>query len=329
MTVSVCKIEPTAPFHLGIKEDVLEKTSEYVHSDTLFSAICSSFRLLYGNDELVKMLGSFENGMPPFLISSAFPYINDVLLFPLPKHMDLSRYSEDWKKFKKAEFVSYELFKNILNDEDLDGHVKEDGLIQDKRVLLTGEEISKIKTKKIWNKKETPRVVVDRETSASQIYHFGEVAYSKGCGLHFLIDFKDRGFNEKVRAAIRLLSDEGIGGDRTYGKGLFKKPEFAELDINLAPKEHFVTLSLYYPQKEEISKLSRRYYELTSRGGWMYSPVAQNLRRKTIRMFVEGSVFKAQEGTYGCLKSVKPDVFKDHNVFRYGYAFAVPLEVRE
>ena len=67
----MCKLKPKADFHLGDKEAVLEKTSDYIHSDTLFSAICNAYRLLYGNERLQEVLKLFEDREPPFLISSA------------------------------------------------------------------------------------------------------------------------------------------------------------------------------------------------------------------------------------------------------------------
>jgi CRISPR-associated protein Csm4 len=111
------------------------------------------------------------------------------------------------------------------------------------------------------------------------------------------------------------------------------KPEFEEIEVNMEPKNHFVTLSLYYPMKEDIAMLKEGYYELVSRGGWIYSPDAKNLRRRKVRMFSEGSVFKFRaelnSGLYGGLADVKPDEFAEHEVYRYGYAFAVPMEVSE
>ena len=76
----MCKLKPKAHFHLGDKEAVLEKTSDYIHSDTLFSAICNAYRLLYGNEGLQEVLKLFEGREPPFLISSAFLYAGKILV---------------------------------------------------------------------------------------------------------------------------------------------------------------------------------------------------------------------------------------------------------
>ena len=326
----VCKMEPRGPLHLGIKETILEETSDHIHSDTLFSAICNAHRLLYGNEELEKLLQQFKGKTPPFLISSAFPYINETLLLPVPKSVDFGEYSEDKKRFKKVRFVSKDIFDQIVRGETVKESVKEGNLLQSGQILLTSGEKSRIEDTRIWSEEEIPRVVIDRKTSASNIYHFGQVMYSERCGMYFLIDSRDGEYVERLKAAMRLLGDEGMGGDRTYGKGLFKikKPEFDTVSMDLTPRGHFTTLSLYHPTKEEIPILKNGRYELVGRGGWIYSLEGRNMRRRFIRMFAEGSVFPAPADLYGDLVSVKPKEFTDHEIYRYGYAFAIPLEVK-
>jgi CRISPR-associated protein Csm4 len=325
----ICKLKPRGAFHLGEKEAILEHTSDYIHSDTLFSAICNAYRLLYGKGKLEDMLELFKDRKPPFSISSAFPYTGESLLFPVPRNINFSVHPED-KKFKKVEFFSKTIFDGIAMGESIEEHIKGDNLVQSKHVLLTDAERDKLKGDEIWSSKEVPRVVIDRKTSASNIYHFGEVSFADNCGLYFLMDLRIQEYKEKVEAAIRLLGDEGIGGDRTYGKGLFKA-EFndEEIEMNVKSGNHFVTLSLYYPMEGEIS-LKEGYYELINIGGWIYSLDAKNLRRRTVRMFAEGSVFKsANTDLYGRLMDVTPEDFTEHSVYRYGYAFAVPMEVHE
>lgn len=327
MKVVECRIKPRGSFHIGEKEAVLEKTSDYIHSDTLFSAICNAYRLLYGNEELKEILKLFADRKPPFLISSAFPYAGETLLFPLPKSEDSLAHGKD-KRFKKVEFISRDLFERLAKGEDISEYLQEKNLVQSNRVLLTDDEIKRLGKTEIWNSREVPRVAIDRKTSSSTIYHLGEVSFADHCGLYFFMDLIMPEYEKKVKAAIRVLGDEGIGGERTYGKGLFK-PDFIDKDWNWETKNHFTTLSLFYPQKAEGSIVSDGHYELVRRGGWIYSLDATNLRRRTVRMFIEGSVFPALKGVefYGCLADVKPKDFVNHEVYRYGYAFAVPMEV--
>ena len=359
--MKVCKLQPKSHFHLGEKETVLEKTSDYIHSDTLFSAICNAYRLLYGNEKLETMLEGFKRLAPPFLISSAFAYADDILTLPLPLSIDWDRYIDDeiieelnaerkerdkidkfdlLKRLKRVKFVSARIFRDVIGDvRRIKEYINDNNIIHG--ILFDDTAVERLRTRfdvkenraiKIFADLEVQRVVIDRKTNSSHIYHFGEVSFAKDCGLYFLIDLRMKEYEKKLGAAIRVLGDEGIGGDRTYGKGLFK-PEFEEIEVNMEPKNHFVTLSLYYPMKEEIAMLKEGYYELVSRGGWIYSLDAKNLRRRTVRMFSEGSVFEfdgnSKSGLYGGLADVKPKKFAEHDVCRYGYAFAVPMEVSE
>ena len=354
----MCKLKPKAHFHLGDKEAVLEKTSDYIHSDTLFSAICNVYRLLYGNEGLQEVLKLFEGREPPFLISSAFLYAGKILTFPLPLSINWDNYVDDevieglnaerkenekvdkfslLKRLKRVKFVSEKIFWNVTEEESrIKDYINDENIIQG--ILFDDEELKRLRKEfgvkeskeiKIFDKKEVPRVTIDRKTSASNIYHFGEVSFAENCGLYFLMDLRMKEYKKRVEAAIRVLGDEGIGGDRTYGKGLFEA-EFNEIELNIEPKNHFVTLSLYYPGEREIS-LKDGYYELINRGGWIYSLEMKNLRRRTVRMFSEGSVFKIGEGSnlYGGLADVKPIGIDLHEVYRYGYAFAVPVGVGE
>lgn len=321
MEFTVCKLKLKGPLHLGSKEAIQEESDEYIHSDTLFSAICNCFRLLYGKKELETLLELFQQYKSPFVISSAFPFVENTLLFPLPKHLKLP------EEFKKVEFISDEIFRKIIKNDSISAFLREANLVQDKRVLMHYE---RGKEKAIWYvNSEVPRVVLDRKTSASNIFYFSEVQYAEDCGLFFLIDWKTQEYQNQFRGALNLLTHEGIGGDRTSGKGLFDKPKFEEFSATTpeSPSKYFISLSLYYPLKEEIGSVKSGWYELIKRGGWIYSIESQTLRRKGIRMLSEGSVLP-DIGNKGKLKDVTPDVLKAHRVYRYGLPFKIPIEVK-
>jgi CRISPR-associated protein Csm4 len=61
----------------------LSPFKHFPESFTLFGAICWGVRVLYGEDELEKMLEAFLNE-PPFIISSPLFEKNGKLLFPKP-----------------------------------------------------------------------------------------------------------------------------------------------------------------------------------------------------------------------------------------------------
>jgi len=351
MQYSIIKLKPESPFHIGEKGVGLEETSNIIHSDTLFSAICNAFRLLYGNEELKEMLELFKVNDPPFLLSSAFLYSDDVLVFPLPLCINWKRYVDNelidglntgreekekidkfdlLKKMKKVKFISKRIFDDVIKDET---KIKE--YINDKNIkqgiLFSENELEKLKVDIFYKKTETPRVTLDRRSHASNIYYFGEVLFSEKCGLYFLIDFKcNEELKSKIKASIRLLGDEGVGGDRTSGKGLFKPIFENNLKLETTNTNTFLTLSLTYPLNSELKPIKEGFYELIMRRGWIYSLNQTNLRKKTIMMLTEGSVFRGT--VVGKIVDVTPDIMRNresHPVYRYGYSFLVPCEVGE
>ena len=305
------KLTFKSPLHLGERENIREGTDTFIHSDTLFSAFCHNYLLLYGKIKLELVLQKFLEDAPPFLISSAFPWWKDGFYFPIPKNQ-----MPKGKKLKKILFVEKRGFEKLLSGERIE------------KIIGTFKTIPDEKSNKPWKTADVPRVGLSRLTNhpGESYFHFGEVSYGKDSGLFFLIDFKDDALEREFKAAFNLMGDEGIGGDRSSGKGLFEKPQFEEIEFNLPDTEGTVSLSLYYPQQDELTDIRNGYYELRERKGYIYSPYGQSLRRKSLRMFSEGSVFPG--GKKGRIADLTPKAFEDkHRIYRYGLCFALPCEL--
>jgi len=335
-------IKPKGPFHLG--SDIgYEETEEYIHSDTLFSAIVNSYGMIYDVNEILPDI--------PFRITSAFPYVNDVYFLPTPADFDLAKIceSKENKEYKKIKFVSHDLFEAITNDKIDKSQIplketKESSkpkTIQERYLpshkmldeILKYYELKDINKLYFTRKTDTPRVTIDRCSMASDVYHYADVYYNKNVGLYFVMKVEKKEYENRLKAAIRLLGDEGIGGDRSSGKGLFEVSFSDEIKFNVEPSKNGmnVTLSLVYPKREEVKLLSNSVFELTSRRGWVYSLWHKTLRRKTVRMITEGSVL--QNGICGDIVDVSPSEngkrISTHPVYRYGYAFCVRRRLNE
>lgn len=313
MEYKICKLKPKTPFHIGTKEGSLEESLHYIPSDTLFSAFCNVYRLVYGKAKLEELLYKFKS-TPPFILSSIFPCINGKPLFPLPKNIvpEKLKIGKDAKKAKRIEFVDEDIFKKLLKGEEVE--INHENIIQDK--IATKE-----KKEAIWKETERPRVVIDRISSSSEIYYFGEVVFLDE--LYFLIDLKDDAYEEEITTTISVLGDEGIGGDRTYGMGLFELEGIDKIVFDEIDTEWHIILSMFYPKNEELKGL-KGYFELVERGGWVYSLGGRKKRRKFVRMFKEGSVFNKK--VVGDIVEVARD---EHTVYRNGYAFTLPIKVEE
>lgn len=316
MKFSICLLKPKGPLHLGERENWREGSSEFIHSDTLFSAFCHSYQLLYGKKELEDLLNLFETKNPPFLFSSIFPCWQNLYYFPVPKNQIPAT-----KEAKKIQFIEKSGFEQLISGMRLENVISESKFIP-----------ANSEPKYPWTLENVPRVSISRYSNhpieEGGYFHFGLIFYRDDVQLFFLIKYNNSDLRKKVEATIRLLADEGIGGDRSTGKGLMFPPVFDEIEIKCPEQsDGLFTLSLYYPEDEELPGIAGGFYELLERKGYIYSPYGTSLRRKSIRMFAEGSVFPAKPPKTGKLVNVKPDIFLHHNVYRYGFIFSIPCKL--
>ena len=191
---------------------------------------------------------------------------------------------------------------------------------------MTKKQKKKKKEKEPWEIINNPRVGLSRISShpGEAYFHLGEVFYKDGAGLYIIVDFKDPSIENKFISTLRLMGDEGVGGDRTVGKGHFEilNNNGEEIEINQPENsQNYVLLSLYYPDVNEISDLKDGYYEIIERKGYIYSPYSKTLRKKSIKMFKEGAVFPSFKK--GKIVDITPEIFTKHKIYKYGLAFSV------
>lgn len=334
-------MRPHTAFHLGEKGIGLEESAQVIHADTLFSALCNVWVRCHGRSDLEDLLSAFREGAPPFLLSSAFPCAWGIPFFPKPAGRFRLPEGEDVKKLKDMDFVSRGILEKILNDEELTDSAWLQGNLwltkEEAKIIVEAAERSANQrlepdALRFWAVQEVPRVRLDRTTHASEIFYFSRVVFSEGCGFLFLIRYLDEAWRDKLATVVRVLGDTGIGGDRTVGYGLFE-PVLEQVSLRM-PEEapHFATLSLLSPCREDIQKGlldGDVAYNLVVRDGWIFSPDARAYRRRSVRMFGEGSIFAGgAETSYGRLVDVsptEPEVRLSHPIYRYGYAFPVPI----
>jgi len=323
---AACILKPRGPFHVGEREGMREGSAEFIHSDTLFSALCHSYLLLYGKAELERFLAAENSADPPLVLSSAFPFWKNEFYFPVPRNI-----MPKTKEAKRVRFVRQPALESLLAAPLDDDKLKSYGLPSG--VIRTDD---------------VPKVTVSRTGGSAQeeggFYHVGLTYYVKDAALYFLMQTVDE-WRDKVTAAIRLMCDEGIGGYRTAGKGQFEQPDLSRtLTLNEPESaDACLTLSLYYPGDTESQGLSDGFYDLVPRRGYVFSPLTHSVRRKQVVMFAEGSVFpengdctarpRAQGDCprfRGRLVDVTPDdadkLGLAHRVYRSGLAFTVPCK---
>jgi CRISPR-associated protein Csm4 len=311
-------LRPLGPTHIGVDESKREEATTFPHSDTLFSGLCNCYHLLYGGDELDAFIKKFSESAPPLLLSSAFPWIEGIgSLYPKPLSLSIPKDASprDVKVFKKLKYLPERFFEDVVSGKTLSMEEVREAVDQ---------------TKEKWTTIPTPRVALDRIRSSSELFHSGKSFYASDVKLWFTIKYFDTALKNKIEAALRLLGDDGIGGLRSTGGGHFELFHSRPFQINaMGGAEHFTTLSLYHPAKDEEPALNGGFYEIIPRGGWVYSPYARGLRRKRVRMLSEGSVIRNLGKTQGDVVVVREaDDRLPHPVLRYGLAYQIPTVVR-
>jgi CRISPR-associated protein Csm4 len=196
---------------------------------------------------------------------------------------------------------------------------------------------------------EEQKVGIDRKTGVSKPfiweklsfltshYHVFEDRHRKDYtlipGFYFLLDLSKLPLEAslKIKTAISLVKDEGIGGRRSTGSGLFDEVEFKQLDevdslnriLERSESNLLMNLSLVYPNRLDLKNL--KYFKLFNRSGYIFSSVSKSQRFQDVTFLEEGSIFTQKIS--GNLVQVASREFQEkfHDVFKNVIGFYLHL----
>lgn len=262
-----------------------------LHSDTIFGSLIYAINELYP-EELETLISKFmdETLDPPFLISSAFPYIQGdekIRLFPRIIEEPVITDPENVKTFKKVEFIEEEIFlewsSGKLNEKKIIDNLEEYYLHEN--MLFTSKPDIDFERGQIL----APKNTINRLSNASESIFYAPGDNYRNIGLFFMIKIFDLEYKDHIESAIRFLSDRGFGRDISTGSGHFNY-QIEEREIKESDGGRFVVLSRYVPHDEELKYLSEdSWFEIGSKRG----RGRDGEIRKQIRFFSEGSTFKS------------------------------------
>lgn len=322
----IFKLKFEGGLHLAKGKNVYDESASLLHSDTLKSAIFACAIQLYGQDRIK------QDFLDSFTLSSAYPFLGDEVFFPksfarIQEFGDLEEGKQP-KKLKKIAFMGQSYFEDLINggSKKLDtDHLLEGGSyisekVTDKAIQLVQSEVQQ-------------RVAIPPDYRGDgRPYYVDRLFFHPNAGLYFMIQFEDEQVKPFLMGAMRLLGDQGIGTDRNVGNGHFT---FEEDNIAIHTPERAdskLLLSLYCPKRDELSaeKLQQSSYQLIKRGGYLASAADVNninLRKRSVYMFAEGSVFPVSAQLKGKLLDLKPEISTvKHPVWRDGRAFYLPMK---
>jgi len=297
-----------------------KSTSQYLHSDTLWSALVNAWALCCP-ETIENFISECKNGR--FKLSSAFYCVEfkkkNVYFFPKPVSLNLFQFDEP-KKLKKVSFISKGVWET--------GLLPKDWFNSEKCVLLQNESIIALKSEidmpmpiKLFSIETSPKThardVTEREDS---FYYETDLFLTYGddykVDWYFLTENNlSESLQNDFKEALQTLVNFGIGGERSSGCGSLTKYEEKILDIELAEMSNYrCSVSLIAPQKNELMENS--LYQTIKRGG-RFAERGKCL--PMIQMLLEGAVFDTEiQGRIVTLNENPP-------VLRYGLNLDIPL----
>ena len=322
----IIKLKNLCPWHLGIGKEDYDFSAPVLESDAIIAALTSIKASKGGKDNLKDFIQSFK-------LSSAFPYINNILFLPRMSgnnriHVEGEDDAICRKRIKKIQFIEYPLWIELLKGNEIIAHKE-----QIQSSFLTCH--SNYSTN-IFFKQVVQRVAIPRDEESLSVPFFFEWTYFNNndkCGLYCIVDCNKETFQEIV-SLFETLGEIGIGTDKSVGGGKF------EIDIsNICFPEYkntnaSILLSTYIPLKDELKVIdfSNSSYDLLLRGGFMAGSSIyelRHLRRKSIYMFKPGSVLKTSQPLKGQIVDLAPNWNDNrmHPVYRSGIPFVVPFNI--
>lgn len=329
-----------SPAHFGELGIGIEETSDRVRSDALFSAWVSVYARLFGKNPIEELLQQFpcekqQELIPPFRISSTFIYreVRNETIYYLPRPLKFPiNYPDDdlafFKDYKKLNYLPLQLWQRWYQGTGFNENADTEQLI-----TYTND------YNKAFKKDKVPKIAVDRVTRTTNLYHTGFVQFEwqkNPAGLYFLLQLSPEGekLADQLKAALHLLGEEGLGGERSSGAGRFQV-EWLDIcetwdKVVKYQGNHYTVISLFWDSYISQKFLEGAAYDIQERGGWIANV---NLRRKMVRMFSEGSVFKEQP--QGKLVDVTPvqlvddeGKYKFHPIYRSGISLSLSINIK-
>ena len=337
------------------RPDSYESPEALLRADTLKAALLACALPLYPElepeERSRKWLGSFR-------LTSGFPFCayggddekkippHYEYFFPKPltklfELRDVLR-EDAGKPLKKLRWLGQSYFEKLLQADDQTtferDHLLDGGALISDKIKATDK--PKDHPAQVSALHQQPHVFVPRGGGLDAVpYHTESLHFGPGAGLWFAVKYDDPAVQVQVEAALRLLGDSGLGTDKNLGRGHFdwKSDELRLTVPDAATATHRLNLAPWCPdiatQELTDATLADASYALSKRGGYLAAPAQEELvrlRKKSIYMFDEGSVFPATgpEPT-GALHDLAPAAAEgfhlDHPVWRDGRPLWLPI----
>ena len=304
----------------------VENVMEWLHSDTLFSALVHGWARTKGFEKTEKMISGFTeaNHDFPFRISSAFLATGDLHFVPKPLcPLPGGAVSSVAHKVK---FISQENLYKWLGLTTVDWEKEltafENSLEHDAGIYQSCflSQVRAVNAK-------------DRVYAQTQVYHRGETIYTEGTKLYFYADVHADYEDDFFDILNFVVEYAGFGGEINIGFSHFNGVTWEEMQPQTRPErsqQHYLLSLCSIPTNTDWNSA---YYDVLTRKGWFNSPFhGTQLKKKSVKFLTEGSVLPGNPGS-GKLINVTPGEWQKekgettnwHPIYRNGIGYFLPF----
>ncbi|MEJ7605663.1 MAG: hypothetical protein WKF37_05220 [Bryobacteraceae bacterium] len=310
---------------IGPPNGARDRVDRVLHSDVLYGALTFAMDAL---GLLEEWLQATVTGVSPQIrLSSCFPYSSFALFATPPRHLWPPEASVK-TRWKAARFVPLSVLPMLLRSERLDPERwVADPVSQ--CLLPQGKHGSGVPPLRINVRTAAP---VDRITGISnEATATACIEFAPGAGMWCMFTADDI-WTERLQSALRLIGDNGIGGERSAGWGRFQAPQFETVslpdfflkDAGPFSDSSYWMLSLFRPAEGEPIDWGRGHYTLLNRSGRTMT----GYLKPTSQMIEEGSVLFSAAPPIGASLNVAASG-SAHAIYRFAAAFAIPIPLSE
>jgi len=221
----VVKLRPAGPWRIGPDSGARNRVDAIYHSDSLYSAVTSAMSRM---GSLSAWLDATARSQTPAVcFSSCFPFLDDIGFVVPPRTIWPPTSPQAMSarvRWKSARFIPLSVVESILSGKKLnENQWSVDGA---SGCLVPAGKPGPFRTSVRWN------AAVDRLSGSCERHATACIEFREGCGLWTVAGFHDEAardeWQDRVKAAFRLLADTGFGGERSRGWGRSETPEFVE-----------------------------------------------------------------------------------------------------
>ncbi|WP_457611761.1 type III-A CRISPR-associated RAMP protein Csm4 [Methanocaldococcus sp.] len=346
MELVILKPDINSKYHFSYGD--LEKSNHIFHSSNIFSAIANNYILLYGDKcdskELTNEIKKLAHNIK---LSSLLIKFRNIYLLPKPEHPIFYKIKDELKiedqvikpkELKKVNFISLKAYLELLKSDKETNYfndlIENSNLGIRNKVLAIKEELEIIGENKLFSVYDEEKNTIDRvysRTVEGGLYRIEYIKYHPDVKLYFLIDYP-KDIEKDIKASIKLIEDEGLGGKRSIGAGQFKEIDIEKIknkdfkELFAKESDNKMLLGVGYPKKEERNREIIKYYKLLEFGGYIYSTTCPELitrRKRTIVTLSEGSI--VDKKFVGDIVDIAPKVnYNYHKIFFHGKPVTIP-----